>query len=94
MKREPKHVKDIKGGVEIWNRPNHKTAIDATGQPYNAYYVVTKQTYITACLWLDHRNKTVGGKKGFIELPAKPNWLVLTRSFRRDQDKLMKLVNP
>jgi hypothetical protein len=42
---------------------------------------------LTASLWLTRRNELAKGKKGFIELPKTPNWLVTVRTFRRDDDK-------
>lgn len=57
------------------------------------YKVVTKQTYITSRLWLEWRNKQVNdGRKGFVKLPDKVNWLVMVRSFRRKQERQIKVL--
>lgn len=75
----------------------YKTAIIGS-KPY-LYLVVTKVNFLTASLWLNKRNELVknnsgGNHKGFIELPNKPNWLVMTASFRREETERLKLLTP
>ena len=85
--RDIQHIKDwatvyyygLYKTVILWEKP--------------LYSVVTRVNYSTACLWLEWRNKQVNdGRKGFVQLPNKPNWLVMVRSFRRMQEKKMKVL--
>lgn len=80
-----------KDWVEVYHRDKYKTAIPDENPIF--YHVVTKVNYLTACLWLQYRNAKVNdGRKGFVQLPDKPNWLVMVRNFRRMQDKKMKVL--
>lgn len=57
------------------------------------FQTVTKVNYITSCLWLQWRNLKVNdGRKGFVKLPDKPNWLVLVRNFKRQQERRIKVL--
>lgn len=87
-----KHIQDQKNWVEIYHRDKYKTAIP--DQNPILYHVVTRVNYITSCLWLKWRNELVNdGRKGFVVLPDKPNWLVMTRNFKRRQDRMIKLLD-
>lgn len=91
MKKErEKRIQHIKDWVAVYHYGQYKTAI--LEEP-PLYSVVTRVNYLTACLWLQYRNAKVNdGRKGFVELPNKPNWLVMVRNFRRMQDKKMKVL--
>ena len=72
---------------------DYKTII--RGSSDHLYLVVTRVNFMTASLWLERRNKIVdnglgGNHKGFIELSKKPNWLVMTKSFRADENIRIK----
>ena len=71
-----------------YHAPQYKTAIH--GEQDYLYHVVTRVNHHTAAIWLAYQKSATKGKKGFIELPDKPNWMVMTKSFRREQDKLLK----
>lgn len=92
MKKErEKRIQHIIDWVKVYYYPNYKTAI--LEEP-PLYKIVTRVNYLTACLWMKWRNDQVNdGRKGFVQLPTdKPNWLVMTRNFRRRQEKLIKVL--
>jgi hypothetical protein len=72
--------KQLKKSIQLIHSKNgdYKTVI--SGSEKHLYLVVTRVNYLTACLWLNEVKK----EKTKIELPAKPNWLVMNRSFRRE----------
>lgn len=102
MKKErEKHIKMAKDWVEVYHREKYKTAIVYLDRNENGeiivdklfYQIVTKVNYLTACLWLEWRNKQVNdARKGFVQLPNKPNWLVMVRNFRRMQERKIKVL--
>ena len=83
---------NVKAWASVYHRPAYKTAIPE-GDIY--FYIVTRVNYLTASLWMQYRNAKVNDRrKGFVELPVdKPNWLVMTRNFRRMQDKKMRVLD-
>jgi hypothetical protein len=96
-----KNIQMAKAFTEVYHRDKYKTCIveldyDEAGKiVINPLFhrVVTKQTYITSCLWLEWRNKLVNdNRKGFVQLPNKPNWLVLVRNFKRMQERKIKVL--
>lgn len=93
MKSErEKNIQNIKDWARVYYYPLYRTAI--LGEKPYLYIIVTRVNYLTACLWLEHRNKKVNdGQKSFVKLPNKPNWLVMVRNFRRMQDKKMKVLD-
>lgn len=91
-KEDDKKIKMAKDWVEVYHRDKFKTAIIGREIPHT-YDVVTKVNYLTASLWLKVRNEKVNdGRKGFVQLPDKPNWLVMVRNFRRKQDRMIRVM--
>lgn len=94
-KRErDKRIENPKAWVEVYHKDKYKTAsFHQDEEPY-FYFIHTRVNYLTASLWLHYRNSKVNdGRKGFVVLPDKPNWLVMVRGFRRMQDKKMKVLD-
>lgn len=91
MQKYPeRNIQHIKDWASVYYYGQYKTAI-LWEKPL--YSVVTRVNYLTALLWLEWRNKQVNdGRKGFVVLPNKPNWLVMVRTFRRMQDKKMRVL--
>lgn len=92
IKNRDKNIVNQKAFIEVWWRDKYKTAVGLPEAP--GYFLpITRVNYLTSCLWLDWRNKQVNdGRKHFVHLPDKPNWLVMTRNFKRRQEKLMRVV--
>lgn len=86
-----KSIENIKAWAEVYYRPLYKTAIIGREMP-SSYCIVTRVNHHTATLWLKYRNERVNRTKGFVDLPDKPNWLVMIRNFRRGQDKKMRVI--
>lgn len=78
--------------VECYYQYQYKTAIIGRELPHT-YVIVTRQNYVTAQLWLNWRNDKVKGRKDFITLPDKPNWLVMNKNFRRQQEIEIRNLN-
>lgn len=90
-KDRDKQIENAKLFIETWYRDSYKTAVYLPETPH-LFRVITRVNYITSCLWLEWRNKQVNdGRKGFVILPNKPNWLVMNRYFKRRQEKLMRV---
>ncbi len=88
----------LKRHIELLYSKNFQYKTTLEGSEPHLYLVVTRVNYLTACLWLEQRNKIVsngksGNYKGFVDLPAKPNWLVMTASFRREENERLKNIN-
>lgn len=93
MKKDrEKHIQHIKDWAAIYHYGHYKTAI--IGDIPHTFQIVTRVNYLTASLWLKWRNAQVNdGRKGFVLLPTdKPNWLVMVRTFRRMQEKKIKVL--
>lgn len=91
-KERDKIIANPKAFVEVWYRDKYKTAVYLPETPH-LFRIITRVNYLTAQLWLEWRNKQVNdGRKGFVILPDKPNWLVMNRYFRRRQERLMKVL--
>ena len=80
---------NVRGWCDVYYRGEYKTAIHSELSPYY-FKTVTRVNYLTATLWLQIRNAKTKGRKGFMELSNKPNWLVMAKMFRRQQDVKMK----
>jgi hypothetical protein len=84
-------TEQLKKSVQMIHSKNYEYKTAIKGSKPHLYLVVTRVNYITAQLWLNNRHKVVKmPQKGFIELPTKPNWLVMAKSFRRDEDQRIK----
>lgn len=85
-------LENARAFVEVYYRDKYKTAVDIPEEPH-LFRIITRVNYLTSCLWLEWRNKQVNdGRKYFVHLPDKPNWLVMNRNFKRRQEKLMRVM--
>ena len=92
-KDRDKKIENSKAWVEVYHRDKYKTAAFHPDEEPYFYFIHTRVNYLTATLWLKVRNGKVNdGRKGFVQLPDKPNWLVMVRNFRRKQDRMVKVM--
>ena len=67
---------------------HHKTILKTSP---HLYIVVTRVSYLATLAWLQWRNEQAKNKPELkLEQIKTPNWMVLTKSYRRDQEKLIK----
>ena len=84
------NIDHIKKWAAVYYYPERKTAI-VGNEILHTHHIVTRVNYITSCLWLQYRIELgLNGKKGFIELPNKPNWLVLNKQFKKEENNRIK----
>jgi len=78
-------IKRVSEWAQLYHRPEHKTAIQ--GNKPHLFAIVTKVNYLTAKLWLENIYNKVNGKNGFVNVPKdNPNWIVMSRKFRREKE--------
>lgn len=84
IKQRHKHIELAKGWVEVYHADKFKTAIPDPNPIF--YNIVTRVNYLTSCLWLEYMKQRWNTKQKGVALPDKPNWLVMTRKFKRAHD--------
>lgn len=75
-------TQQLKKTISVIHSKNneYKTAIQ--GSEPHLHLVATRVNYLTASLWLNEVKKLKTNKTE--QLPQKPNWLVMVKSFRRE----------
>lgn len=88
MNSKNKHLKHIQDWASVEMRGKYKTAIQTEKE--NQYNLVTRVNHHTSMLWKEWREDKIKNITGFVHINTGNCWLLMIKSFKRSQEKLIE----